>query len=211
MTTSRRTFIRKSSLMAGGLALSSPGQWILPAAAETTAQLRVSDLPKGSAPEPLEFQHFPSRLHAFVWRNWPLVPTGRMAQVVGARPRDVQRLGRAMGLGEPPRIRPSQQERSYVTIIKRNWHLLLYEQLLALLGWSPERMAFTLREDDVLYWKLGTLKPECPPLRFTPADDACLRREQGIARIVRSEFLADAEQGGEPLFDFIAQLSAPPR
>ncbi len=133
-----------------------------------------------------------------------------MAQVVGARPKDIRRIGRAMGLGEPPRIRRSQQERSFVTIIKRNWHLLPYEQLLALLGWSAERMAFTLREDDVLYWKLGALKPECPPLRFTPADDATLQREQEIARIVRAEFPDGTSQDGEPLFDFVAQLSASP-
>src|SRR6478735_5687487 len=31
-------------------------------------------LPAGAAPPALEFPHFPSRVHAFVWRNWHLLP-----------------------------------------------------------------------------------------------------------------------------------------
>ena len=81
---------------------------------------------------PVSLPHFPDRLHAFVWRNWPLVPVERMAEVVGARPADVVRMGRAMGLGGPPRISREQRARSYITVIKRNWHLLPYEQLLEL-------------------------------------------------------------------------------
>ncbi len=33
-------------------------------------------------------------------------------------------------------------ERGYVTIIRRNWHLLPYEQLLELLDWTVEEMDF---------------------------------------------------------------------
>src|SRR5579884_4445528 len=36
--------------------------------------MRMTDLPVGSAPAPVALPHFPDRLHAFVWRNWPLVP-----------------------------------------------------------------------------------------------------------------------------------------
>ena len=99
--------------------------------------MTVAELPKGSAPEPLCFAHFPDRLHAYVWRNWSLVPIPRLARVIGARAAEVRRLGQAMGLGNPPRITRSQQARSYITVIKRNWHLLPYEQLLELLDWSP--------------------------------------------------------------------------
>ena len=90
-----------------------------------------------------------------------------------------------MGLGKPPRITRDQQARSYITVIKRNWHLLPYDQLLELLDWTPEQMAFTLREDDFLYVKLGNLKPQCEPLRYQAPDEAALQREREIARIVR--------------------------
>jgi hypothetical protein len=43
-----------------------------------------SELPKGSAPPPLDFAHFPNRLHAYIWRNRQLVPAERLAKVVGA-------------------------------------------------------------------------------------------------------------------------------
>ncbi len=45
--------------------------------------------------------------------------------------------------------------RGYVTLIRRNWQLLPYEQLLELLEMTPEQLAFTLREDDYLWVKLG--------------------------------------------------------
>ena len=38
--------------------------------------------------------------------------------------------------------------RGYITLIRRNWHLLPYEQLLELVEMTPEQLAFTLREDD---------------------------------------------------------------
>jgi hypothetical protein len=175
-----------------------------------SSALAIADLPNGSTPKPVSFPHFPSRLHAFVWRNWPLVTVERMAGAVGAKPEDIRRLGRAMGLGGPPRTTRDQQARSYLTVIKRNWHLLPYKQLLALLGWSADQLAFTLREDDFLWVKLGNLKPRCEPVRYQPPDENTLRREREIARIVQEEFPKHAAQGEDPLFGFVAQLSRMP-
>ncbi len=80
---SRRTFFKAGSAAAGGLAL---GGFAWPALAEVggkASAMAVADLPKGTAPKPVSFPHFPSRLHALVWRNWPLVLRERMARVVG--------------------------------------------------------------------------------------------------------------------------------
>ena len=63
-----------------------------------------------------------------------------------------------------PRLPRTRQRRSYLTVIRRNWHLLPYDQLLVLLGWSAEELAYALREDDFLFIKLGSLKPHCEPL-----------------------------------------------
>ncbi|HNQ73870.1 MAG TPA: twin-arginine translocation signal domain-containing protein [Verrucomicrobiota bacterium] len=207
---SRRSFLKAGSAALGSLSLLSPlGPSQAGAAGQPSAR-DVAGLPKGAAPAPLAFPHFPSRLHAFVWRNWPLVPVARMAQVVAAKRVDLERMGRAMGLGPPPRISSEQQARSYLTVIRRNWHLLPYEQLLTLLDWSPEQLAFTLREDDFLWIKLGSLKPECAPLRYEPPDAATQKREQEIAQIVRAEFPEGLHQPGEPLFHFVSRLSARP-
>ncbi len=112
-----------------------------------------------------------------------------------------------MGLKGPPRITDQQRARSYITVIKRNWHLLPYEQLLELLGWTAEQLAYTLREDDFLFVKLGNLKPRCETLRYQTPEQNALRWERVIARVIREEF-PDAEKGpSEPLFGFIDRLS----
>jgi hypothetical protein len=204
----RRDFVRVSAF-ATGAALIAPS--VLPAAERhVVAALPVTDLPKGGAPKPVGFPHFPDRLHAFVWRNWSLVPADKLAAVVGTTRSEILRLGRSMGLPRPPRITRSRQRRSYITILKRNWHVLPYEQLLALLDWTPEEMAFTLREDDFLYIKLGSLKPQCEPLKFSPPDAATSRRALEIARVIREEFPDGLAPEGEPLFDFVTQLSKSP-
>ena len=206
----RRDFLKASSTIVGGLALGGSFCPTLAWADGSSASLTIAGLPKGAAPKPVSFPHFPSCLHAFVWRNWPLVTPERMARVVGTKPADIVRLGRAMGLGGPPGITRDQQARSHLTVIKRNWHLLPYEQLLELLDWTPEQLAFTLREDDFLFIKLGSLKPQCEPLCYQPPDERTLLREREIARIVREEFPAGATEAAEPLFSFVSQLSRKP-
>lgn len=207
---SRRTFLKSGAALGGALALGDSIWPALAAGKTEPASLAVGDLPKGAAPKPVAFPHFPTRLHTFVWRNWPLIKPERMARVVGAKRSDILRLGRAMGLSDPPRITRERQARSYLTVIKRNWHLLPYEQLLELLDWTPEQMAFTLREDDFLYIKLGSLKPQCEPLRYASSDDATRQREREIADIVRAEFPEANRAPRDDLFGFVAELSRKP-
>ena len=185
--------------------------WAKPATADKEVGLTAAYLPRGNAPKPVPFPHFPDRLHAFVWRNWQLVPARRMAEVVGASAGDIVRLGRNMGLAGPPRIAVEQQRRAALTIIRRNWHLLPYEQLLQLLGWTAEEMAFTLREDDFLFGKLGNLKPQCEPLRYGPPDARAQARAREIAGILRAEFPAGVGEPAQPLFEFVKELSRPPK
>ncbi len=208
MNWTRRSFVKAASLSAGGWMLSD-----LPAVGggkPAQPRVTVADLPMGAAPKPVSLPHFPDRLHAFVWRNWPLVSVERMARVVGAQPVDILRLGRAMGLGDPPRITRDQLARSRLSVIRRNWHLLPYEQLLDLLGWTAEQLAFALREDDFLFIKLGSLKPRCERIRYQPPEEATLQRERDIAQIVREEFGERATHAEDPLFGFVARLSQKP-
>jgi hypothetical protein len=210
----RRRFLRAAALGAGGVIC--VGAAFRPTSSRaaglgSSAGLTPADLPKGAAPKPVPLPHFPSRLHAYVWRNWQLVPADRLASVVGATRSDILSLGMGMGLGKPPEITRDQQRRSYLTVIRRNWHLLPYDQLLSLLGWTPEQMAYTLREDDFFYIKLGSLKPRCEPLRWAPSDAATRQREQEMSSIVRERFSDSASRMEDPLFGFVERLSTPPR
>lgn len=205
---SRRRFLQSMAIASGGLALAAYSKPHLERS--SGPRLAVSDLPKGAAPSPVSIEHFPTRLHAFVWRNWPLIPASHMAKLVRAPKAEILRMGKAMGLGRQPRITDSIRARSYITVIRRNWHLLPYEQLLELLGWTPERMAFALREDDFLYVKLGNLKPACQPLLYEKPAAETLAREARLRSIMAEELPELSRSASDPLFGFLNDLSKAP-
>src|SRR5437868_598650 len=101
--------------------------------------------------EPLPYPHFPTRQQAFVWRNWEIVPVERLARVLEINDANVLQLAQEMGLRVPPQVEARWLTRGYLTIIRNNWHLLPYEQLLTLLGWTASELAYTLKEDDFLW------------------------------------------------------------
>lgn len=208
----RRAFLATSAFAVGGFVLSRTGS---SASDASTLQAQphsasIEGLPSGTAPVPLELRHFPDRLHAFVWRNWELIPCERLAKVVDANPGQIRRTASEMGLPPQQKISEDQLRRSALTIIKRNWHLLPYEQLLELLGWTAEQLAFSLREDDFLFVKLGNLKPRCSPLRYAPPDEAAQRRAKEIAATLADEFPHGLRPPQDPLFSFLTDLSSVP-
>ncbi len=151
--------------------------------------MKISDLPVGSAPQALQFPHFPAPYFAVIWRNWNLVKVPRLAEVLRATPAQVMEAAALMGLEPDARQPETWQERGYLTIVRRNWHLLNYEQMLQLLDWTPEHMAFTLREDDFLWIKFGQLKPQVEPVYYhspTPAETArCAEIKAALADDLR--------------------------
>lgn len=165
-------------------------------------------LPSGPTPPALEQGWFPDRLHQYVWTNWGLVPLERLAEVVEATPADLSTIADSLGLGGAPEVSDDQWRRSYITVLRRNWHLLPYEQLLTLLGWDEEEMAYTLREDDFLYIKLGSLKPACEPLIYAPPSDEAKARALEIGAQMRAAFPAGPLARKAPLFDFVRELSS---
>ncbi len=210
----RREFLRTGSVALGALGLAPAmirGADGAASGGAGSAAAAAAELPMGSAPAPVALPHFPDRVHAFVWRNWQLVPPERMATVIGATRGEVVKLGRRMGLQGPPRISRLQQRRSALTVIRRNWHLLPYDQLLQLLGWTAEQMAFALREDDFLFVKLGNLKPRCERLEYRAPDQRTLEREGEMARLVKAELPDGVGPTREPLFSFVEELSRPPK
>ncbi len=105
--------------------------------------LASDNLPVGAHPPALEAPHFPNRLHTFIWRNWQLVEPRRMAQLVGTSVENIEQMALSMGLPRSVPISNTMRERGYITLIRRNWHLLPYEQLLTLLDMSAEELAHT--------------------------------------------------------------------
>ena len=140
----------------------------------------------GSAPQPVAFDHFPGRLQAVVWRNWQLVRPSVLARVLWTNEDRITQLAASMGLPPAEDVPPGLARRAYITVLRRNWHLLPYEQLLPLIGMSRVELAYSLREDDFLFVKLGNLKPQCRPLQLRRArrrGHGAGRRDQGDRRV----------------------------
>jgi len=151
---------------------------------------------------------FPDRMSAYVWRNWGLVGKDRLAEVVGATERDLTAVAVQMGLEPDPVVLPEWKTKGYITVLRRNWHLLPYDQLLTLLGKTRAELYFSLMEDDFLWVKLGGVKPKCDRLVFDKAEVAktAAGRER-IAAVLKEEGL-DPQAPEEPRFSFIRDLAA---
>src|SRR3990172_7211181 len=167
----------------------------------------VEDLPVGAYPQALDTPHFPDRLHAFIWRNWQLIEPSRMAQVIGTSAENLEQSAASMGLPAMKSNSSRMRERGYITLLRRNWHLLPYDQLLTLLDIKSAELAHSLREDDFLFIKLGSLKPKCDPLRYQKPDDAARLRAAEIRRVVAQHFGQPLNAAAEPRFHFIDELS----
>ncbi len=159
----------------------------------------------------LSFPHFPTLMQAVIWRNWGMVPARTIAEVLGATEAQIIEAARELGLDElPARNEAKWLERGYITIIRANWHLLPIEQLLQLLGWTEDRLAFTLKEDDFLWIKLGSLKPWTEQVRYRPISEEeraeTLRiREAIAARFDKSAGNSAVSGRSEQPFDFLDQ------
>jgi hypothetical protein len=133
------------------------------------------------------------------------VPAERIRQVLGI---DLQTLKKAaLELGLPDKTPdPRWLSRGYVSIIRANWHLLNYKQLLLLLNWTPERMLQTLTTEDALWVKLGQLKPAAKPLVWRPLSTDEKEMTRNVHRIIAREF-PDRENDftGYKVFDFFAK------
>ena len=142
-----------------------------------------SILPSGDAKPALSSAYFPDRVHEFVWRNWTSLPPEKLGSVIGASADEVAAIAESMGLARDAQVEPDMRKRGYVTIIRRNWHLLPYEQLLQLLDMTPGELSVMLREEDFLWHKLGRVKPQCEPLRYSAPNDKAKQRAAEIRAV----------------------------
>lgn len=153
------------------------------------------------APDP-----FPDRMSAYVWRNWGLVDAALLTDTVGASKGELAAIAADMGLDPDAKVLPEWKTKGYITVLRRNWHLLPYGQLMKLLGKTREELHFCLMEDDFLWVKLGSVKPFCEPLAYSAADAAAGRAARlRIADILRGEGL-DPKAPEEPRFSFIKEI-----
>ncbi|MGN1347079.1 MAG: hypothetical protein ACI4V1_09845 [Eubacteriales bacterium] len=132
----------------------------------------------------LTVPHFPAPFQCVLFRNWGMVPTERIARVIGTDSETACRLAADLGLPPQPHVCPDWLTKGYITILRANWHLLDYDALCTLLDWTPEKLAFHLREDDFLEVKLGGFKPDVDDFHYRPLNESEQRRTEEIRRAV---------------------------
>jgi len=168
------------------------------------------DLPSGSSPAPVPLPHFPSRWQAVLWRNWGIVPAERIAGVLRCPEELLCQAAADMGLEKDPGVHPKWLTHGYLTIIRNNWHLLPYSQLLQLLGWNADKMAYTLKEEDFFWVKVGKLKPDCPEVVYAPLSEAQTRDTAFLKQSLQTYIPADEMAYIDRPFAFLDRFAAVP-
>jgi hypothetical protein len=176
----------------------------------TRSQLRTcpdTGLPLGETKPALAIPHFPTRYQAMVWRNWGLMTPARLARVLKTTEANIVDAAQALGLGKAATndVERLWLKRGYITLIRQNWHLLPYAQLLELLGWSAEQMAYALKEDDFLWNKLGAFKPAAGPVAWAPLSAAEAASTARLRALGARAFGKPGAASAEKPFDFLGQ------
>ena len=109
----------------------------------------------------------PTAWQTVILRNVGLVSDEKLAEVLGTDAQTIRNEAERLGIGKIA-YDPNWKKLGYINIIKNNWHLLTYEQLLDLLEMSEEELAYCLKEDDFLGIKLGSYKAEADEIRYSP-------------------------------------------
>ncbi len=144
----------------------------------------------------IDLPHFPTKHQAFIFRAAEYVPAEFIAKVLRTDAETVRRAAREMGL---PAYEPGELwlKRGYITVIRRMWHILPYEQLLELLDTDEQTLARLMREDDFLDIKLSE-KPSCERVEWRELT----REEQEQTRRIK-EVMDHLDFSGKRPFDFV--------
>ena len=132
--------------------------------------------------KPVELLHFPTKQQAFIFRAYEYIPVSKIAKILDTSEENVRNAATEMGLKKEC-TSDIWLNKGYITIVRRLWHILPYEQLLELLEFGEEEFAVILREEDFLDIKLGK-KPICEPLKFRELTDEEKEQTRFIKDIV---------------------------
>lgn len=167
--------------------------------------MQYQNLPPVRENAHVELAHFPDALYAAVFRLWECVPAARIAYALDLDEGLIQKTAAEMGL-PAQKVNPDWMTRGYITVIRNAWHVLPYENLLRLLGWSEGQLGGVLKEDDFLGEKLGGYKPYCAPIVPTELDGAQTEQLFRIRALMREHF-SDLFDGAQPFDFFHASLA----
>ena len=148
--------------------------------------------------------NFPTKWQAVIFRNYGLVSTDKIAKTLGCDVATVERESARLGLKNVA-YDENWEKRGYITLIRNNWFLLPYAQILTLLDITEEKLDFYLEKEDFLAVKLGSFKPQCAEVRYAPLTREEIEKTAIIADVVTKNYIRD---GAKPLAFFSGNLAA---
>ena len=144
----------------------------------------------------------PTAWQTVIFRNYGYVRCERIARVLGCDEETVRKEARRLGIFDCG-YAENFESHGYITIIRNNWYLLPYDQLLQLLDFDEARLDFVLERDDFLSVKLGGFKPDCAPVFYAPlTEEQAEETAQIAARIARY-----SEEAAVAPFDFFSETN----
>ena len=161
--------------------------------------------------KPVGHGPFRDALSAFVFRNWTLVTAERLAETVGASAADILRMAAEMGLDPNASVPREWNRGGYVTVLRRNWHLLPYSQITKVVGMSRAELRHALMNDDFLLSKMGSDKPAAEPIVYSPeAEERGREGRRRIRKALEEEGVKVADPSEDPSFAFMRRLAEVP-
>lgn len=157
-------------------------------------------LPEIKATTP-EKKNFPQLWQTVIFRNYRMAPSENIAKVLGCTIDDVEREAARLGL-RTGAADPKWLTRGYITIIRNNWNVLPYEQIMTLVGMAEERFDFVINKEDFLWFKLGKYKTQCDEVKYSPLTDEEIARTEEIAKTVKA-----LDTSERKMFDFFADTA----
>lgn len=131
--------------------------------------------------------NFPCIWQTVIFRNYGFVSVDKIASVLGCDEEIVNLEAKRLGLGEVC-FDENWEKLGYISIIRNNWYLLPYNQLLVMLGFSEEKLDFILKNEDFFGEKLGSFKPELAEVFYEPLNKEQIEKTEQIARLIRREY-----------------------
>lgn len=142
----------------------------------------------------------PTKWQTVLLRNYGLVPNSIMASVLGTDVKTIEAEAERLGISKI-KYNPKWKKQGYINIVKNNWHLVPYNQLLELLEMDEATLDYNLKEDDFLGIKLGLFKVELEEVKYSPLTSEEIALTEKLAKTVSEEYISDY---AEP-FDFYSK------
>ncbi len=151
----------------------------------------------------------PTAWQTVIFRNFGYVKTERIAETLNCSIETVCGEASRMGLTDYGYAEDFEL-RGYLTIIRNNWFLLPYDQIMTLLGIDEKRLDFILEREDFLSVKLGNFKPFCEKAIYSPLTEEQLAATENIAKKL-SRYAAEPQKRPFDFFEkneFLAKSSS---